>query len=105
MSVWTIEATIKEASLRSDGDLYLVIEAGNIRGCVEAPDPRGCKGSPFYEQIAQVRRKILDKVGGVLPKYDLNVRAKFMGIGFFGTAGRGDNGARLEPLLGVEWLP
>jgi len=104
-TIWSFEATITEAVFRSDGDLYLVVEAEGARGSVEVPDPSLCVGSPYQARIANVRTEILRELGGRMPNYHLSVKARLTGVGFFGTEGASDNGARLEPLLGVEWLP
>lgn len=103
--VWRFRARIVEGHIRSDNDIYLVVEADGHRGCVEAPDPKLCTGSPFYSQIAEVRSEIESK-------FKLNARATpigreawLTGIGYFGTGGLRENGARLNPLLKVEWIP
>ena len=102
--VWKFQARVVEAQIRRDNDLYLVIEDNGLRGCVEVPPPELCRHSPFYNEIAAVRKKIESDLHPSFKPMSLNRRAEFTGIGFFGTAGKGENGARLLPLLSLKWL-
>jgi hypothetical protein len=102
--VWSLRARVLQIYRRPDGDYYLVIESNGLRGCVEAPDPSGCEASIFYRQIKQVRDQ-LDAVFRISSKaLVVNREAQLTGVGFYGTGGLRDNGARLHPLLSLEWV-
>jgi hypothetical protein len=101
--VWRFTATVTEVQLRRDKDLYLVIEAEGLRGCVELPDPDLCKGSPFYSRIASLRSRLDQELKPTMTPAKIGRKAILTGIGFFGTAGKNDNGARLMPLLDLKW--
>ncbi|HVT14265.1 MAG TPA: hypothetical protein VHE55_18525 [Fimbriimonadaceae bacterium] len=102
--IWTLRAKVKEAEIRADNDLYLVIEEGGIGGCAELPDPKLCKGSPFQKQIEAVRAQIDKELHPSRSPLPVGRDAELTGIGYFGTAGKLDNGARLMPLLRIRWL-
>ena len=104
--VWRLDATIKSVVLREDGDFYLVVQdASGARAVVEVPDPAKCKGSALEPRIAATRRVLEARFHpGKAPK-DADAKATFEGVGFFGFAKKGGqgakNGARLMPGTGV----
>lgn len=100
---WTIHVRVIEAMLRADNDLYLVIEDGGLKGCVELPDPRLCVGSPYYARLAALRKRLDDELRPGPTRVHLNREATLTGVGFFGTGNKKDNGARLMPLLDLKW--
>lgn len=102
--VWRLRARVIEAMLRTDNDLYLVIEADGTRSCVEVPDPRLCKGSPFLGQITKVRDQLEKELNPTFRRSRVDREAELVGVGYFGTAGKNDNGARLMPLLQLRWI-
>lgn len=102
--VWRLRARVVEAMLRTDNDLYLVIEGDGTRSCVEVPDPRLCQGSPFLDQITKVRNQLEEDLHPTFHRSRVDREAELVGVGYFGTAGKNDNGARLMPLLQVRWI-
>jgi hypothetical protein len=102
--VWKIRARVAQIRLRTDGDLYIVIESDGKRACVELPDPSHCEGSPFYSQIKKLRAEIEQRYQLSVKPVAVNRMALLTGVGFFGTGGVRDNGARLHPLLAIRWL-
>jgi hypothetical protein len=105
MHVWRFKATIEEARLRTDHDIYIVVNSGGRRGCVEIPDPAMCAGSRFLKQIVVLRTQIVDQLGRRNRQKYIGKEAILTGVGFFGTSNKEDNGARLLPLLKLEWVP
>ena len=103
--VWQLRAKVVSGLVRSDNDIYLVIESDGIRGCVEIPDPALCKGSQFEAQISEVRKSLLREYGFGQHSTSIDREAVLTGVGYFGTGGLRENGARLNPLLKIEWLP
>jgi len=102
---WRLRARVHQISVRSDGDLYLVIDADGVRGVAEVPRPEDCEGSPFRGRITALRRRLEEAWHpSEMPK-KVDREAELTGVGFFGTATRHDNGARLLPLLDIKWLP
>jgi hypothetical protein len=102
--VWTITANVTQAVVRADKDMYLIIEAEGLWGCVEVPAPEHCKGSVFEKEISAVRSQLNAEIHPTLTPKKVNRKAQLTGVGFFGTAGKRENGARLLPLLQIKWL-
>lgn len=103
--VWTFRAKVLQAEIRTDNDLYLVVESDGVRSCVEVPDPHLCRPSPLHQRISSLRERLQNELHPGTKPVAVNREANLTGIGYFGTAGKGENGARLMPLLDVKWLP
>lgn len=102
--IWLLRATIDEVFVRADGDYYLVVESDGLRGVVEVPDPSQCKGSPFLKEIKATRLLIDAALHPTVDHKEHHIEAEFTGVGYFGTAGKNENGARLMPLVSFQIL-
>jgi hypothetical protein len=102
--VWDVRAKVLQAVIRPDGDLYLVISEDGVEGVAEIPDPRRSHGSRFADQILELRGRLGKEIHPTEAPKRIDREAELTGVGFFGTASRGDNGARLLPLLDLKWL-
>lgn len=105
---WVFEAKLEEIVERADHDYYLVLRLGKDQIIAEAPDPIECTGSPFEEQIRDVRQKLQSLEPSQHPQ-KLDRRVRLRGIGFFGKPGRRpdgskSNGARISPTTRIEFL-
>jgi hypothetical protein len=103
-NVWSFKARVTQIVVRSDKDLYLIIESEGTWGCVEVPAPEHCKGSIFESEIGAIRARLVRELKPSLSPKKLDRIAQLTGVGFFGTAANDQNGARLLPLLDLKWL-
>jgi len=103
-TVWRVRAEVVEVKARPDGDFYLVLRDGVDQIVAEAPNQKACSGSVLSRQMDEAR----DAIGSALHPQelgrDLNMQVEVTGIGFFGTAPKGQNGARIMPILGFRVL-
>jgi hypothetical protein len=101
-TLWKFEATIEEAELRSDGDIYLVISSPSGGRTVAELPPQA--GGPFHDRIKATREQIERELKPSGQPKIVKRKAWLTGVGFFGRASKVSNGARLNPLVELEWI-
>jgi hypothetical protein len=109
LSVYRISATMTLIKHEADEDYHIVIKDNRNRTMiVESADPTCAKGSPFEDNIKQVRESIDKHFGGPIAKSRRpNIPVIVSGVAFFdkkhGQTGVAQNGIELHPLLSIEF--
>lgn len=103
LGTWTIHVRVLQAMVRDDGDIYLICEAQGCRRAMELPDPRDCARAPWLAKLARTFGRLEAELHPSRYPRDVDRDADITGVGFFGTAATGQNGARLLPVLDVRW--
>lgn len=101
--VWRVEATITQVVVRDDNDYYLILDDGTGMIVAEAPPPEMVEGSVFEKQMRGAREAIEAKLHPTKAPRNPGQKAVVTALGFFGKAKPGANGARLQPIISVEW--
>ena len=101
--VWRVEATITQVVVRDDNDFYLILDDGTGMVVAELPPPEMVEGSVFGKRMREARGAIEAKLHPTKAPRNPKQRAVVTALGFFGKAKPGANGARLQPVISVEW--
>jgi hypothetical protein len=107
VQVWRIQATITYAMEEVDFDYVLALDDGQGNTMIAAAACPGCaRGSPWLDQIQQVRHAVDAAIPGLTDHYqEVGRTATITGVGFFdaihGQMGVAPNGLGLHPILDI----
>lgn len=107
-TIWELKVHVLRIEVRADGDYYLVIVDDKGNGTVaELPKPEACKGSRFQNKVMETRKSLDAHLSPSGQPKLVGKWAIIRGIGHFGQSklsDKNDNGARIQPLLGLTWV-
>ena len=106
-TVWRLQTKIVQVELRSDNDIYLVLQSDTGARTVAEIPPAPHEG-PFAAELAKVRAEVERRLHPTGQPHPLNLEAELTGVGFFGMPGKDShrtptNGARLFPVTSLRW--
>jgi hypothetical protein len=101
--IWRVEATITQVVVRDDNDFYLILDDGAGMVVAELPPPEMVAGSVFGKKMRGAREAIEAKLHPTKAPRNPRQKVVVTALGFFGKAKPGANGARLQPIISVDW--
>ena len=111
LHVFSVQGTVTLVRLEEDQDYHIVLNDGQRAMIVESSNPSCATGSVFEQQLAAVRDKLDQQLGGPLLHISEKVKPGWnvtvTGVAFFdvkhGQTGVAPNAIELHPLLDITF--